>query len=187
MVTPIILASASPRRKDLLASTGLPFRVVVKDTEESFDSDLSPAALCMHNAYAKARAVAEDYSQATVIGADTLVFLDGKPLGKPIDEADAFRMLSELSGKSHFVCTGVAICSPLGDEIFAVNTEVRFNILSPEMIRAYMNLVHVNDKAGAYAFQEHGDMIIAEVNGDTDNVIGLPVNELLRRLRNMGH
>lgn len=187
MLPPIILASQSPRRRDLLAAAGVDFSIVVRDTEELKDASLPPQELCLHNARSKAAAVFRERPDATAIGADTLVFLDGFPLGKPQDEEEARSMLRMLSGRTHRVCTAVAIRSPLGVKDMAVLTEVTFRQLPEEDIRRYMELVDVMDKAGAYAFQEHGDMIIASVRGDTDNVIGLPVKDVMKSLRGWGY
>ncbi len=187
MLPPLILASQSPRRRDLLAATGLGFSIVVRDTNELHDPALLPQTLCLSNAADKADAVFTEYPHATVIGADTLVFLDGEPLGKPKNEADAVAMLNKLSGRTHHVCTAVALRSPLGSKELAILTEVTFKPLTPSTITRYMQLVNVMDKAGAYAFQEHGDMIIAAVTGDTDNVIGLPVTALLTALKEWGY
>ena len=123
----------------------------------------------------------------TVIGADTLVFLEGFPLGKPEDEEEARSMLRKLSGRTHHVCTAVAIRSPLGMKNLAVLTEVTFRKLTEKDIRHYMELVDVMDKAGSYAFQEHGEMIISSVRGDTDNVIGLPVRDVMKCLNDLGY
>lgn len=120
---------------------------------------------------AKAETVFREHPDSTVIGADTLVFLEGFPLGKPEDEEEARSMLRKLSGRTHHVCTAVAIRSPLGMKNLAVLTEVTFRKLTEKDIRHYMELVDVMDKAGSYAFQEHGEMIISSVRGDTDNVI----------------
>ena len=187
MLPPIILASQSPRRKDLLTAAGVDFSTVVRDTDELKDTSMPPQDLCLYNAQAKAAAVFREYPHATVIGADPLVFLDGIPLGKPRDTEDARAMLRMLSGRTHHVCTAVSIQSPLGRKDIAVLTEVTFRELSDGDIRRYMALVHVMDKAGAYAFQEHGDMIIASTRGDTDNVIGLPVADVMHCLRSWGY
>ncbi len=186
MLPPVILASQSPRRRDLLAKAGVSFSIVVRDTEELKNAAMAPQELCLHNARAKAEAVFREYPDSTVIGADTLVFLDGLPLGKPQDEEEARAMLRMLSGCTHHVCTAVSIQSPLGMKELAVLTEVTFRELTEEDIRRYMELVDVMDKAGSYAFQEHGEMIIASVRGDTDNVIGLPVKDVLECLNGLG-
>ena len=179
----IILASQSPRRSELLTSEGVEFRVVVRDTEEVHDASMAPEALCATNAAAKAAAVAAEYPEATVIGADTLVFIDGQPLGKPADEAEAVAMLLRLQGRTHCVCTAVAVFMPGGERRdFAEISKVTFRPLDAAAIRHYMSLVHVYDKAGAYAIQEHGDLIIERFEGDLDNVIGLPVTRLLQVL-----
>lgn len=179
----LILASQSPRRRELLAREGLEFTVIVRDTDEVHDASLLPEALCARNAAAKAEAVAADYPHATVIGADTLVFIDNTPLGKPADEAAAIAMLSRLQGRTHCVCTAVAVILPDGERRdFAEKSYVTFRPLTREQILHYMSLVHVYDKAGAYAIQEHGDLIIESFQGDLDNVIGLPVASLLQKL-----
>ena len=187
MLPPVILASQSPRRRDLLAKAGVPFSIVIRDTEELKDAALPPRELCLHNARAKAEAVFREHPDSTIIGADTLVFLDGLPLGKPQDAEEARTMLRMLSGRTHHVCTAVSIQSPLGMKDMAVLTEVTFRTLAEEDIRRYMELVDVMDKAGSYAFQEHGEMIISSVRGGTDNVIGLPVGDVMKCLRDWGY
>lgn len=187
MLPPVILASQSPRRRDLLAKAGVPFSIVIRDTEELKDAALPPQELCLHNARAKAEVVFREHPDSTIIGADTLVFLDGLPLGKPQDAEEARTMLRMLSGRTHHVCTAVSIQSPLGMKDMALLTEVTFRTLAEEDIRRYMELVDVMDKAGSYAFQEHGEMIISSVRGDTDNVIGLPVGDVMKCLRNWGY
>ena len=179
----IILASQSPRRSELLTRERVEFRVVVRDTEEVHDATMAPEELCATNAAAKAAAVAEEYPEDTIIGADTLVFIDGQPLGKPADEAEAVAMLMQLQGRTHCVCTAVAVFLPGGERRdFAEISKVTFRPLDEAAIRHYMSLVHVYDKAGAYAIQEHGDLIIERFEGDLDNVIGLPVTRLLQVL-----
>ncbi len=176
----LILASQSPRRRELLEREGLSFCVEVRDTEELHDASLPPQELCARNAAAKAEAVAAEFPQATVVGADTLVFIDGEPLGKPADEAEALSMLLRLQGRVHQVCTAVAVILPGGERRdFTETTSVRFRSLDEAAIRHYLAAVHVLDKAGAYAIQEHGEMIIDGIEGDLDNVIGLPVTRLL--------
>lgn len=187
MLPPLILASQSPRRRELLAAARVEFSIVVRDTEELKNAPMTPQELCLHNARAKAEAVFREHPDSTVIGADTLVFLDGRPLGKPQDEEEARSMLRMLSGRTHHVCTAVSIQSPLGIKDIAVLTEVTFRELTEEDIRRYMKLVDVMDKAGSYAFQEHGEMIISSVRGDTDNVIGLPVTDVMECLRGWGY
>lgn len=182
----LILGSSSPRRRQLLEQAGVKFDIVTAEAEESFIVRTTPESLCEENAFSKANAVSLLCPQSWVIGADTLVFLDNLPLGKPADEEEARETLRKLSGRTHFVCTGVALVSRDRKEIFSVKTEVRFKKLSDQVISSYMSQVNVFDKAGSYACQEHGDMIIDDIQGDTDNVIGLPVNAVLERLRLLG-
>lgn len=166
-----------------MAEAGLDFEVVVSPAEEIHDLAMDYRALCRENAARKARAVARDHPDAVVIGADTLVCLDGVPLGKPKDEEEARAMLRSLSGRVNFVCTGVCLCGPGGAErVFEEISEVEFRVLSDESIADYMKKVHTLDKAGAYAVQEHGESIIVAVRGDLSNVVGLPVERLLVEL-----
>ena len=109
MIPPVILASQSPRRRELLEKTGIPFSIIVRGTEELKEASMPPQELCLHNAAAKAETVFQEHPDSTVIGADTLVFLEGFPLGKPEDEEEARSMLRKLSGRTHHVCTAVAI------------------------------------------------------------------------------
>ena len=178
----IILASGSPRRREMLAEAGIDFTVIPSPAEELHDVEMPLHLLCEENAKRKAEVIAENHPDAVVIGADTLVYIDQTPLGKPKSEKEARETLAKLSGRTHQVCTGV--CLARGEELssFHVITEVVFKSLSPELIRDYMSKVNVMDKAGSYAVQEHGDMIVTEVRGSYDNVVGLPMKELLERL-----
>lgn len=179
----IILASQSPRRHDLMRAAGLEFNVVIKEVEELHDASLSPEDLCAHNAALKAMIVAENYPDDIVIGADTLVFIDGQPLGKPRDKEDAIAMLSQLQGRKHCVCTAVAICMPDGERRdFCEKSYVYFLPRSEEQLRHYISEVYVLDKAGSYAMQEKSELIVERVEGDIDNVIGLPITKLLKVL-----
>ncbi|MBR3904045.1 MAG: septum formation protein Maf [Akkermansia sp.] len=179
----IILASQSPRRRELLTREGVEFRVEVRETDEVHDASLPPEELCALNAAAKAEAVAQEFPGNIVIGADTLVFIDGEPLGKPGDEASAVSMLLRLQGRTHSVCTAVALIMPDGSRRdFSETSYVTFRALDEAAIRHYMSLVNVYDKAGSYAIQEHGELIIESFEGDLDNVIGLPVKRLLEQL-----
>lgn len=179
----IVLASQSPRRKELLEREGVEFRVETREVEEVCDPTLPPEILCATNAALKAQAVAKDFPNNVVIGADTLVFLDGQPFGKPSDEEDAVRMLTLLQGRTHCVCTAVAVFMPGGARRdFSVRSYVTFRPMSEADIRSYLREVYVLDKAGAYAMQEKSELIILRVEGDVDNVIGLPVRRLLEVL-----
>ena len=176
----LILASASPRRRELLTRCGITFRVHAVETEE-LKNGASPFVLLAENAGRKADAAAKDYPLDTVIGADTGIVLEGQLIGKPIDSEDAKRILRMLSGRTHEVCTAVALRGAVQDD-FSVSTKVTFKELSDETIQSYLDAVPVLDKAGAYALQDHGEMIIAAVEGDADNVVGLPCRELLKHL-----
>lgn len=184
----LILASQSPRRRDLLLREGVNFCVITCETEEINDATLPPEELCARNASAKAEAVAALYPQHTVVGADTLVFLDGTPLGKPVDMDDARRMLRTLQGRTHSVCTAVAVIMPGGEERrdFAVTSHVTFHSMDDAAIERYLSEVYVLDKAGSYAMQEKSELIVARVEGCVDNVIGLPVKQLLQTLVGAG-
>lgn len=179
----LILASASPRRRELLKAAGVRFEVVVSPAEEIHDAAIPLDVLCEENACLKARAVADGQPDATVIGADTLVWIEGEPLGKPADGGEARALLRKLSGKSHTVCTGVCLVRPGGAiERFHVLTEVEFRELDEAAIEDYLALVHTLDKAGGYAIQEHGERVVAGIRGSYSNVVGLPVDELVARL-----
>jgi septum formation protein len=182
----LILASGSPRRRELLAAAGYEFRVLISPAEELHDAAIEPGELCMLNAAAKAEAVAAAHPDALVIGADTLVFLDGEPLGKPKSLDAARAMLLRLSGRTHEVRTGCALRHAGLTERFAVTTEVDFHRLDEAAIEAYLGLVNVLDKAGSYAVQEHGERVVAAVRGSFDNVVGLPVAELVAALGRRG-
>ncbi|MBK1826940.1 Maf family protein [Haloferula rosea] len=181
----IVLASGSPRRRELLAGAGVEFEVRPSPAEEIHDASLDPAVLCERNAELKARAVV--VPGAAVIGADTLVFIDGEPLGKPKDLDEARAMLRRLSGREHAVCTGVCVVGPDGGaEAFHEITTVRFRELSEEVIEDYFSKVNPLDKAGSYGIQEHGEMLVEGISGGFDNVMGLPVAAVLERLKACG-
>ncbi len=179
----IILASASPRRKELLATAGLDFTVKVADVEEKIEDGLAPDAVVMSLALQKAQAVALDNPEAVVIGADTVVVLDGTILGKPESEQNAVEMLTALSGRSHTVYTGVALIK--GDRVknFCEATQVEFYDLTKEEIEAYVATKDCMDKAGAYGIQSRGCVLISKIDGDYFNVVGLPVSKVYRELR----
>ena len=182
---PLILASASPRRAELLRQLELEFQIVPSVAEEIFDDQLSPRELCQLNAHRKARAVAKKIPDALVLGADTLVFLDDEILGKPASPADAERMLAALQGRTHQVVTGVSLIHLRGhrERLFAASTDVTFHPLRVAQIKNYLARVNPLDKAGAYAIQEHGELIVAEISGSFSNVVGLPVEQLGAELR----
>ena len=181
---PLILASASPRRADLLRQLDLDFDVVPADVPEVFDDHLTPLELCQLNAHRKARAVAKKIPDALVMGADTLVFLDRKIFGKPADMAAAREMLLQLQGRTHQVVTGVSLIQlrTHSERIFAVSTDVMFRPLTVEQVDRYLARVNPLDKAGAYAIQESGEWIISEIAGSLSNVVGLPIEDVEREL-----
>jgi septum formation protein len=180
----LILASASPRRAELLRELQPEFQIVPSDAPEVIDEQLTPHELCQLNAHRKARAVAKKIPDALVLGADTLVFLDGEIMGKPGDLADARRMLARLQGRTHQVVTGVSLIHLRGgrERLFAVGTDVTFRPLDETQINGYLSRMSPLDKAGAYAIQEHGDMIVSEIFGSYSNVVGLPVERLQSEL-----
>ena len=175
----LILASGSPRRKELLARLVADFTVIVSPAEEIHDASLGMAGLCEENARLKAAAVACDYPGCTVIGADTLVFLDGQALGKPKSMEEAAGMLRRLSGRKHQVCTGVCIAGP-GDRVVMLHdvTDVVFHELDEATIESYLSKTSPLDKAGAYGIQDHGEMIVESIEGAYENVMGFPVERV---------
>jgi septum formation protein len=181
----VVLASGSPRRRDLLREAGLAFTVSPAAAPEIHDPALGLAGLVMANARAKALEAAAQHPRSVVIGADTLVWLDGQPLGKPSGPEDAADMLGRLSGRVHEVATGVHLLrlEPRGQVEFHEITRVRFRRLGTDHIRAYLACVDVLDKAGAYALQEHGELLVESVEGSRSNVVGLPVERTLAALR----
>jgi len=181
----LILASASPRRRELLARGGFAFTAATAAVAE-LTALPDPRRLPEANAKLKARAVAATCPDALVIGADTLVLCDGETLGKPADRAAAAAMLRWLSGRTHEVITGVALIGPGVSESWSEVSRVTFRPLTDAVIAAYLEAVPVLDKAGAYAIQEHGEMLVAGFTGELENIIGLPLFRLTRRLRELG-
>lgn len=180
---PLVLASASPRRRELLERARLSFEVVPSPAEEIHDAAIAPEELCEMNAALKAAAVAALRPDATVIGADTLVFIDGEPLGKPADHDEARAMLRRLAGRTHRVCTGVCVIFAGGGRVlFHDTTEVTFLPLDEAAIRDYLSVVDPLDKAGAYGIQESGERIISGISGSFENVMGLPVEMVVKVL-----
>ena len=176
--------AASPRRAELLQQLKLDFQVIPSNATEIVDEQLSPFEICQLNAYRKARVVAKKYPDRLVLGADTLVFLDGDILGKPAGPAEAERMLTRLQGRTHQVVTGINLIHLRihRERVFAVSTDVTFHPLDAGQIRDYLARVNPLDKAGAYAIQEHGDRIISEISGSYSNVVGLPIERLRTEL-----
>jgi septum formation protein len=180
--THFILASGSPRRRELLAAAGFEFEVVSPSVPESASPSLSIRELTVFNAARKARSIARARPRAIVLGADTLVALDGEVIGKPRDLDEAARMLRRLSGREHQVCTSVSICAPHRRSNFSVISHVRFHSLGEKQIRAYMARIDPLDKAGGYAAQGDGAEIIRGIRGSFTNVVGLPMDETIETL-----
>lgn len=177
----IVLASGSPRRKILLEEAGVQFEVHPSAAEELCDFSLPVNELCEENARRKACAVS--LPGCAIIGADTLVAIDEKILGKPIDLARARVMLRDLAGRQHLVCTGVCLRLPDKEPIvFHEITKVSFHPFDDQVIDDYFSKVDPLDKAGAYGIQDHGEMLVAAIDGNFDNVMGLPVAAVLRHL-----
>jgi septum formation protein len=182
----LVLASGSPRRRELLASIGWPFRVDVPDVCEEMLPGEPPEEAVVRLARAKAGAAARRSPGALVVAADTLVALGGVVLGKPVDRGDSLRMIRMLGGAAHSVFTGVAV--RFGeDERFAVErTEVEFRPLSDDDIAEYVECGEGDDKAGAYAIQGRGALLVSSVHGDYFNVVGLPLCRLSRLMEEFG-
>lgn len=183
--TRLILASQSPRRRELLSLTGIPFEVDAPEVDETCTLGARDAVLELSRR--KALAAAARHPGKVILASDTLVAVDDVPLGKPADEADAFRMLSSLSGRWHQVYTGVCVISAVGDVYAEVDaTDVRFGPMSDEAIRAYIATGEPMDKAGAYALQGIAGLWIEEIRGSHTNVIGLPLTLTRKLLENCG-
>ena len=184
---PVILASASPRRSQLLASMDIEFEVVPSHVEELIDGyDFIPD-LCEANARIKAEPIADMHPECLVIAADTMVYLEDTLFGKPTDIDDAHRMLTRLQGRTHQVTTGVSLIYH-NEEIsksFSVITNVTFLSLDAGQISEYLANIDPLDKAGGYAIQEHKQMIAKRVSGSVSNVVGLPVERLKEELNNL--
>lgn len=179
----LILASQSPRRKELLGYITENFTVKVSDADESFDPSLPPEEIAKTLASIKGEAVFAFHTDDTVISADTIVVLGSSILGKPRSEQEAFSMLKSLSGKTHSVFTGVCILSVDKKICFAEKTEVNFCTLSDEDINSYIATNEPFDKAGAYGIQGKGSVLISSIKGDYYNVMGLPVAKLNKALK----
>ncbi len=179
----LILASASPRRKQILEDAGFDFEIKISNVDEC--ENLPPTELVMKNAELKAEAIARENPDRIVVGSDTTVAFGGKIFGKPKDLNEAARMLATLQGNTHSVFTAVSLVKNSAGNIAkktgVQESEVTFKKLDSSAITNYLRLVHVLDKAGAYAAQECGELIIEKIEGDFDNVMGLPVR-LLKKL-----
>ena len=184
---PLILASGSPRRAELLRQAGIRFDVSVPDVDEALHPGEAPEAYVRRLAAAKARHVAASHPGRLVLGADTTVVVDGEVLGKPLDAADAARMLGQLSGRSHLVLTGVCLIGPAGEtQIESAATTVEFRPLEDAEIAGYVDSGEPMDKAGAYAIQGGAAGFVTRLDGEYSNVVGLPVTLILGMCRGSG-
>ncbi len=184
---PIILASQSPRRKQLLEWAEVPFEIIVSDSDETYPEDLTAREIAIHIAIQKAIIIRQKFNpQKPILAADTIVVCEGNILGKPSDEVDAFRMIKMLSGKTHQVITGVCLLHKGETHSFSDETKVTFHSLSDEQIHFYIQKYKPFDKAGAYAIQEWIGVIgIHSIEGDFYNVMGLPVSRVVQVLKNL--
>jgi septum formation protein len=180
---PIVLASASPRRQELLKNAGIDFVVRPANIPEIRIDAENPRDFAERMAREKARAVWDRDNNETVLGADTVVVLDDLVLGKPLNEQDAARMLRLISGRTHQVITGVCLLGPVLEDIRSESTLVHFSEISDEEIRVYIATGEPIDKAGAYAIQGAASRWITKIEGDYSNVVGLPVELVLQILR----
>lgn len=176
----LILASKSPRRKELLSLITTDFTVRAADVDETLPEGISPEDAVLYLSKIKAQAVFNGTDM--VIGADTIVVLDGKILGKPRNDEEAFSMLRELSGREHSVFTGVSVLNLNANIYFHRETKVKFCPLSDEEIWDYIKTGECSDKAGAYGIQGYGSRFVESINGDYFNVVGLPVSALYHAL-----
>ncbi|MCL2637279.1 MAG: Maf family protein [Oscillospiraceae bacterium] len=181
----LILASASPRRSELLRNAGFEFKVIPAENDEIVPK-LKPEAAAVLTAESKALEVAAKYQSDVVLAADTIVFINGEIMNKPENEADAFRMLSILSSARHTVITAVCIIHGSKTRSFYGRTSVEFNKLSDSEIKAYIKTGEPFDKAGAYGIQEKGALLVKGIRGDFFNVMGLPLARTAQELKKFG-
>lgn len=182
-MTPFVLASASPRRLQLLQEAGWTVEVDVSGAEEIEDHSLLPDSLALENARRKWRAIATRRCQDLIVAADTVVWLDGRFYGKPADLSEARKMLTSLAGRTHQVVTGVVVGNILAPVEFSELSMVTFHHLTPESIETYFCSINPLDKAGGYAAQNDGGRLIAKIEGSLSNVIGLPMERLAEVLK----
>lgn len=184
-MTRLILASGSPRRKELLENLQLKFECIPSQIDEVFDEYASPEEIVKTLAYSKANDIRKQHENSCVIGADTIVVLGNKILGKPKDEQDAFQTLKLLSNNTHDVYTGVAILFQMHEVVFYEKTEVTFWELTDKEIHDYIASGEPLDKAGSYGIQTLGSTLVKKINGDYFNVVGLPISRTFRELKKL--
>lgn len=180
----IILASASPRRRELISLITDDFEIHTQDVDETIEEGTSPEDAVMLLSFKKASAVSVLFKGRTVIGADTIVVCDGKILGKPENRENAKEMLRMLSGRAHQVLTGVTITDGEKTDTFFVSSDVTFLKLTEEEIATYVQSGESDDKAGSYGIQGKGSLLVEKINGDYFNIVGFPVSEVNRHLKN---
>ena len=181
-----IVASASPRRKEILSMGGFGFRIIPSDCDETIKEKLSPEETVKVLAERKALSVLEKNENSVVLGCDTVVALGDEILGKPADREDAFKMIKALSGKAHRVCTGVCIADKNKTNTFVSVAEVEFYELSDETAESYVATGECDDKAGAYGIQGLGGTLVKSIKGDYYAIVGLPYAETVRVLSEFG-
>lgn len=197
-MTDIILASQSPRRQDLLKQVGINYRVVLSNGDENYAEGLTPEQIVAElsarkadNVFDKVMSSDSFADKIAVIAADTIVALNGKILGKPKDEKDAFNMLKSLSGKSHSVYTGVTILyaglARVSVDSFVEHTKVCFHTLTDDEIKEYIATGEPMDKAGAYGIQEKGAILVDKIEGDYYTIVGLPISKVYLSLKQNGY
>ena len=185
MIYSYVLATASSRRRDILVNLGINFEQIASDVDETVPAGADPETAAAELAKSKAQTVLEKRPDSCIIGADTIVVIDGEVLGKPKDEGDAYRMLKMLSGRTHTVMTGVFVLYNHQERSFVQKTEVKFYDLTEEQIDRYILSGEPLDKAGAYGIQGLGCVLVESINGDYFNVVGLPVARLHRELESL--
>ncbi|MGC5326614.1 Maf family protein [Brevibacillus sp. SYSU BS000544] len=188
MTKTLVLASSSPRRKELLTTLGIPFSIAVSDVDETTPLQFSPTEIVETLALRKAAKIAGEMKEGLILGSDTIVVLDDQVLGKPQDEVDAFRMLSMLQGREHTVYSGVAIIDAQTNQqkVASSSTKVMIRSLTSEEINAYIKTKEPMDKAGSYAIQGIGSTIVEGIEGDYFTVVGLPLKLTAQLLKHFG-
>jgi len=189
MSIPLVLASSSPRRKELLESVGIDFEIIAPSSDESLLEKENPEDYVLRIATEKSLSVSRSLnSDVLVIGADTIVVVDNEILGKPEGEGDARGMLSKISGRAHYVLTAFSITKPEAEILHThvVGTEVLVKTLEPEEIEGYIKTTEPMDKAGAYGIQGLGAFMVKEIRGSYTNVVGLPLVEVVEALKKLG-
>jgi septum formation protein len=187
-IPPFILASASPRRAELLRFIGCDFVVAPSHTEEVHNEQLTGAEVAHVNAYRKARSVAKQHPDMLVLGADTVVYMGQRLFGKPADLREAAAMLMELQGKTHYVVSAICLLQLRAhrQQMLADLTAVTFRSLTRDQVRDYLSQINPLDKAGAYAIQDRGERIVERLEGSLTNVVGLPLEAVEQALVNWG-